>query len=252
MINFIIYEDEKKFREKYISVILKAIGNKNIAYDILEIEKYTKATLSEIKKLTGKKIYIFDVEVPGKSGLDLAREIRNSGDWISPMIVVSTHEHLRTPAFTSKMLMLDFISKFYDCEENLLSALKVALEITDNHKSLNFQCNGELLQIPYEDILFVEKNVDDLYSTIITESGRIGTNLTIISVEKELCQYDKFIRAHRSYIVNLDKITSVELKECIIHFGQNEQALLSRDKKPELKSKLNKNLIITKVEEKTQ
>ena len=31
MVNFIIYEDEKKFREKYISIILKIIGGMKIA-----------------------------------------------------------------------------------------------------------------------------------------------------------------------------------------------------------------------------
>lgn len=138
MINFIIYEDDKKFREKYISIILKLLGNQKIAYRIVEIDKYERGTLSKIKDLVGKKIFIFDIEVPGKSGLDLAREIRNNGDWISPMIIVTTHDNLKSYAFTSRMLMLDFISKFYNCEENLKDTLKIALDIINNHKSLTF------------------------------------------------------------------------------------------------------------------
>ena len=173
MINFIIYEDDKKFREKYISIILKLLGNQKIAYRIVEIDKYERGTLSKIKDLVGKKIFIFDIEVPGKSGLDLAREIRNNGDWISPMIIVTTHDNLKSYAFTSRMLMLDFISKFYNCEENLKDTLKIALDIINNHKSLNFQYNGELVQIPYDDILFIEKNVEDAYSTVVTKNDRL-------------------------------------------------------------------------------
>lgn len=240
MINFVIYEDEKKFREKYISIILKLIGGMKLAYRIHEFEKYDQATISKLKKITGKKIYILDIEVPGKSGLDLARDIRNNGDWLSPMIIVTTHVHLKNTAFTSKMLMLDFISKFYNCEESLKETLKLSLNIIENHQSLNFQYNGELIQIPYDDILFIEKNVEDLYSTVVTTSERITIKKTISSIEEELKQDPRFFRTHRSCIVNLDKVTSVELRDCIIHFGDIDTPLLSRDKKSELKIRLGK------------
>lgn len=241
MINFIIYEDEKKFREKYVSIILKLIGGMKVAYRIHEFDKYDQTTVPKIKKITGKKIFLLDIEVPGKSGLDLARDIRNNGDWASPMIIITTHEHLKNTAFTSKMLMLDFISKFYNCEENLKETLKLSLNIIENHKSLNFQYNGELIQVPYDDILFIEKNVDDLYSTLVTESERITIKKTISSIEEELNKDPRFFRTHRSCIVNLNNITSVLLKDCIINFGEVSISLLSRDKKKELKTKLGKN-----------
>lgn len=240
MINFIIYEDEKKFREKYISIILKLIGGMKLAYRIHEFEKYDQTVISKLKKITGKKIYVLDIEVPGKSGLDLARDIRNNGDWLSPMIIVTTHDHLKNTALTSRMLMLDFISKFYNCEESLKETLKLSLNIIENHQSLNFQYNGELIQIPYDDILFIEKNVEDLYSTVVTTSERITIKKTISSIEEELKKDSRFFKTHRSCIINLDKVTSVELRDCIIHFGNVETPLLSRDKKSELKIKLGK------------
>ena len=246
MINFIVYEDEKKYREKYLTIILKLIVNMKVAYRIIEINKYEKNTLSDIKKLVGKKIFILDIEVPGKSGLDLAREIRNSGDWLSPIIIVTAHDYLKNTALTSKLMLLDFISKLYNCEENLRETLKLSLNIITTHQSLNFQYNGELVQIPYDDILFIEKNVDDIYATVVTESERIPIKKSIGKLEKELTEDDRFYRTHRSYIVNIDKITSVELKLCMIHFGKKEKAFLSREKKMELKTRLNNNLRKTK------
>lgn len=240
MINFIIYEDEKKFREKYISIILKIIGSMKVAYRIIEIDKYEKNTLSKIQNLVGKKVFILDIEVPGKSGLDLAREIRKSGDWKSTMIIVTTHEQLKNAAFTSKMLMLDFISKFYNCEESLRETLLLTLDIIDSNPSLNFQYNGELYQIPYGDILSIEKNVDDMYSTVVTRENRIKVKKMIGAIEEELSKDSRFFRTHRSCIVNIDNITSIELQACIIHFGDIETPLLSRDKKKELKMKLGK------------
>ena len=243
MINFILYEDEKKYRELYISLILKLIGSKQFAYKILEIDKYDKTTISKINKLVGKKIFILDIEVPGKSGLDLAREIRNSGDWSSPMIIATTHEHLKNTTLTSRMLMLDFISKYYDLENSLNECLKLSLNIIENNESLNFQYNGELYQIPYADILYIEKNVDNPYSTIVTKESEIEVKKLIGAIEEELSDDKRFYRTHRSCIVNIDNITNVELRDCIIHFGNKSTSLLSRDKKAGLKEFLNKEVI---------
>lgn len=238
MINFIIYEDEKKYREMYISIILKIIGSMQFAYKITEIDKYDKTTMSKINKLVGKKIFILDIEVPGKSGLDLAREIRNNGDWNSQMIVATTHEQLKNATLTSRMLMLDFISKYFDLEDSLKDSLKLSLNILENHRSLNFQYNGELYQIPYNDILYIEKNVDDPYSTIVTKISTIEIKRMIGVIEKELSDDKRFYRTHRSCIVNIDNITSVELKNNVIWFGKKSTMLLSRDRKAGLKELL--------------
>ncbi len=250
MINFIIYEDNKLERELYVSIILKLIGKMKYAYQITEIDKYDKTTLSRINNSLGKKIFIFDIEVPGKSGLDLAREIRNSGDWTSPMMIVTSHEYLKEDTLTAKMLMLDFISKYNNCENNLKDSLELAINILEHHKSLNFQYNGEIFQIPYDNILYIEKNVDDPYSTIVTKTSKVEIKKTISALEKELDDTNKFLRTHRSCIVNINNITSVELKDCIIKFGPKHfTTLLSRDKKPVLKSLLSKKGTIIKDKE---
>lgn len=238
MINFIIYEDERKFREEYVSTILKVVGGKNFAYKIHEIEKYEKNTIEKINKIIGKKIFILDIEVPGKSGLDFAKEIRTLGDWDSQIIVISTHEYMKYMTFTSRLLCLDFISKYYNSSDLLKECLELSLSILNKHQSLNFQYNGEIYQIPYDDILFIERNVDDNYSTIVTKTKKIVLNKLLGTIEDELKNDSRFFRSHRSYIVNTNKIASVKLKECMIMFDNNISCLLSREKKAELKSKL--------------
>ena len=74
MINYIIYEDEEEYRKKYISIILKLRGKEQEGYRIIELEKYDEETKKQLDDILGKKIYIFDIEVPGKSGLDLEKK----------------------------------------------------------------------------------------------------------------------------------------------------------------------------------
>ena len=234
MINIIMYEDEKKYRQRYIDVILKVFGKTNYAYKIIEIDKYDKNFNNIISKITGNKIYILDVEVPGKSGLDIAREIRKSGDYESQIIISTTHEHLKDIMVSGRLLILDFISKYFNLEEELKDVLELALEISNNHKSLSFQYNGELYQIPYKDILYIEKSNDDNNMKVVTKNKKIEINKSMCTLEHEL---DKsyFFRTHRSCIVNINNITRVDLKDNIICFDKKEINMLSRDKKKDLK-----------------
>ena len=112
--NFIIYEDENKYIEKYKKIIRKLLGPLDLNYKIIEIKEYNESSKEIINNTEGSKIYILDIEVTGKNGLDLARRIRKTGDWTSPIIIVTSHEEFKNVGYTAKILMLNFISK---CKE---------------------------------------------------------------------------------------------------------------------------------------
>ena len=238
MINFIIYDKDKRFRQMYISIILKMFGNKNISYEIVEIEKYNNKTLEIINNLCGKKIFILEIDVPGMSGLDLAKIIRNNGDWDSQIIISTEHEKLEYCALTSNLLILDYISKYYNCLENVRNSIGLALKILNKNKSLNFQYKGEIFQLPYKDILFIERNIDLDISIINTKDSKIEINKTINELELLLKDENNFLKTHRSCIVNINNITSFILEDSIIKFDKKSTNLITRDKKKELKDRL--------------
>ena len=78
--NFIIYEDEVRFRDIYKKVIMKLMGHNNFYYNIIEFKSFNDKLHQELQKIENNKIYILDIEVEGKTGIELAREIRKLGD----------------------------------------------------------------------------------------------------------------------------------------------------------------------------
>ena len=146
--NFIIYEDENKYIEKYKKIIRKLLGPLDLNYKIIEIKEYNESSKEIINNTEGSKIYILDIEVTGKNGLDLARRIRKTGDWTSPIIIVTSHEEFKNVGYTAKILMLNFISKCKELENQLIETLKVALEINLSNKSLCYTNKGETYRIP--------------------------------------------------------------------------------------------------------
>ncbi len=240
MINFIIYEDKKEWQEKYHNIILKIIGKKKDKYHIIRIDKYTPDVKLKLQNLVGKKIYLLDLEVPGKTGLDLAREIRKANDWISPIIIITQYDKFKNEGFTSKVLMLDFLTKDNNLEKKLFETLKIAYHIAIHNKSYNFTYNNEFYQIPLDDILYFEKDLNQNYTNIITKNTMFKIKQSISHIEQELINIPEFYKTHRSCIVNLNNITKISWKCNTIYFKDQQINLISRDKKKSLKDKLTK------------
>ena len=236
--NFIIYEDENEYALKYKKVICKLLGPTTLNYKITEINKYDNDTKNLLEQIDGNKIYILDVEVPGKNGIELAREIRRKGDWISPIIIVTSHEEFKTVGYTGKILMLNFISKCKEMEKSLLETLEVALEINMANKSLCYTNKGELYQIAYQDILYIEKSLNDNICYVVTKNSIYSIRKTIKELETQLSENLNFVKTHRSCIVNIKNIEYIDFENNKIVFSNREIFLLSRTNKKALKERM--------------
>ncbi|HVE60443.1 MAG TPA: LytTR family DNA-binding domain-containing protein, partial [Chitinophagaceae bacterium] len=64
-----------------------------------------------------------------------------------------------------------------------------------------------------KDILWIEAS--DIYALICTSTGKHLLN-TSLKVVEEKFPSSKFIRVHRSYIINLDKIEAIEEDHLVI------------------------------------
>jgi len=242
MVNFIIYEDETKFRDLYFSVIDNYFKNTRVAYEITEINKYDSKTEKLLEKVGDNRIYILDIEVPGMSGLDLARKIRNDNDYQSQIIIVTTHDNLKDYDMLSDMLTLAFISKFYELENKLREKVKKAYEIVTSNKLIEFQRKNQIYQVLLNDILYIEKSIDENVATIVTKNDRYKTNLTLTEVEERLENDPRFYRVNRGCLINLNKVTMYDKDDNILEFGPTEYVdVISKSKKKELRKLLDKN-----------
>ena len=150
MINFIIYEDEKYFYELYKIIIHKFMGPSDEQYKIYHFEEYNEKMMKFLKSLSGQNVYILDIEVKGKSGLDLAREIRKFKRSLDNQIIIATaHQDLVENAFHKKLLMVDFISKFDSLEDRLILCFRESYEYFNENKFLSYKQDGEIFRIPY-------------------------------------------------------------------------------------------------------
>jgi len=243
MFHFILYEDDFSMIKKYSEVIQNLFDNHKNCYEIHSAYQYT-----DLKKYDGikeQKIYILDIEVPGCSGLELAKRIRNSGDWKSPIIIISNYECFQHTDFTKKLLTLDFISKKDDVALRLFETLSLSYQILTNHRTFCFQQNNEIYQIPFRDILYFEKIINENSCSLVTLNGNYIVHSSISNIEKKIGNDLRFFKTHQSCIVNLHNIELVDLKKRKIDFCNGKEInLLSRDKRNIIKQKLTNHITV--------
>ena len=98
MINFIICEDNKNVRDLHEALISKITMPYDFDYTVHSFEKYNNNLKKIINTPSNLKIYILDLELPGKTGLEIAQDIRKV-DWDSIIIVLTSHDELQLKLF---------------------------------------------------------------------------------------------------------------------------------------------------------
>ncbi len=240
MINVIIYEDNQEMQRLYQEEIKNFFEKRNHTVNFYLFSHYSKDLEKIMQKISRKKLFILDIEVPGKSGLDLAREIRGNGDWISPFIIITNHDSFKNTGFTSKTLLLDFISKKENRKERLQEALETAYEILNRKETYTFQYNGEIHHISYQDILYFEKDLNDNYTFLYTEDYSYKVKDSISNIQKELENHPNFFKTHRSCIINVKQVDYLDLENNQLSIRNHVIRLLTKEKKEKLKKLLQK------------
>ena len=62
-----------------------------------------------IEHIEGTRIYIINIDTPGPSPLDIARQIRDRGDFISPIILITGKKREEIIDKLQNILFLDII-----------------------------------------------------------------------------------------------------------------------------------------------
>ncbi len=236
MINFILCDDNKYVTDLNETIIKKIAMPYDFSYNIHCFDKYSIKLKNLINAPLDIKIYILDLELPNKTGIEIAREIRRV-DWDSIIIVLTSHDELELNVLKQKLLIFDFISKFDNYEKRLSDTIKIIVDKINVKKILSFKCNKELHHVNLDNILYVYKDSKIDKTTIVTERNKYPVNETLLSIVGKLDS--RFKQTHRSCYVNINKIESVDFKNSIIYFNCDKSIdYLSKSYKKKLRELL--------------
>jgi DNA-binding LytR/AlgR family response regulator len=214
-LNCIIIDDEpiaRKLLQEYIEEtdFLVLVGT---------AENPLKAT-GLINDLAPDLIFL-DINMPKMNGLDFLRSANNL-----PMVIMTTaYGQYALDGF--EMAVVDYLVKPFALERFLKAAQK-ALElkmlrdkklVPERKDTDHFyvKCNGKIEKILYDELVYVESMAN--YVTLYTLNDKLVVYLTIKGILEKLPP-EKFLQVHKSYIVNIDSVKTIEGN--MLHLGSTK------------------------------
>lgn len=204
ILNCVIIDDEpmaRKLLQEYIEEtdFLKLVG---------AAENPVKA-VGLIKSQPVDLIFL-DINMPKMNGMEFIRSSHNL-----PMVIMTTaYGQYALEGF--EMAVIDYLVKPFSLERFLKAAQKaLELKVLKSNAAAEkpgpdhfyVKCNGKLTRVNHDELLYIEALAN--YITIYTTSEKLVVYLTIKGILEKL-PAQQFIQVHKSAIVNIDKIVSIE------------------------------------------
>ena len=172
--------------------------------------------LSEIRTQAPQLMFL-DIQMPDLSGMELSRMIPDGTriifttafkDYAFDSYEVSALDFLLKPIRYQKFLeAAEKAREWFTLKEAASAAPAAAAPAVEAKTSTFFKVDGALRKVEYDDILFVEGMKDYVMVYLASQRQPLVTHVTMKAMEEMLPA--GFMRIHRSFIVALDKVSSV-------------------------------------------
>ncbi|WP_176891643.1 LytTR family DNA-binding domain-containing protein [Fusobacterium varium] len=205
MLKCIIVEDEFPAREELKFFIEK--------HEEIELEKEFDSPLDALKYLQDNKIDIIflDINMPELDGMSLGKILSKLNENLK-IVFITAYKEYAAEAFEIKAF--DYLLKPYS-EKRINEVLD---NLTKERKSEHIKdisrinkvtvtSGDKMYVISINNIYYIEAGEKE--SMVYTKDNSYSSKIKISKWE-EMLPKNKFYRTHRSYMVNLDKITEVE------------------------------------------
>jgi DNA-binding LytR/AlgR family response regulator len=231
MLNCLIIDDEplaRKGLREYIADV-----------DFLQLAGEFDNPLKAAQILGSQEIDLLflDIHMPKISGIDFLKTLRN------PPLVILTTAYPQYALDGFDLSVLDYLLKPISFDRFLKAVMKArehhqnrqgaALTQTAKEDDYVFiKSDSKLVKLAYDDIIFVEALQN--YVAVHTTDKKYISYLTFKSMEDSL-PADRFLKVHKSYLVSVSRITSIEGNEIV---AGTHHIPISRNLKDEVMDKL--------------
>lgn len=215
MVNFIVVDSDKKQRKIISNMIIKCMMISQIDFKIKEFSDYNSSFISHINGNENGSIYILHDNLSNKTGVDIARYIRNSmNDWNSPIIIIADNDELYYETLNQKLLILDFITKSNLNEKVMFDNIDISLRILSAECMYRYKYRSVEYSISLNKINYIQR--DGRRTKIVTKNNVYYQNITINEIKKLLPKY--FVNSAKGTILNIKNISQIDWRNMLVYF----------------------------------
>ena len=214
MLNFVLCDDNKNILNRLEKMLESIFINNRLSGQVV----YTTTDPDNLIKYTQFNpfdVLILDIDLKSDtSGIDLANIIRNKNK--KAYIIFST-AHLEYLMVAYKYKTFDFLAKPITIERLEETVLRLFDDISAENETF-FKVNNKSGYINSNDIFFIQKQGKK--AIVKTTFNDYILNSSFSDILNRLP--NNFIRCHKSFIVNLNKISRIQSNNTIIFKDKDE------------------------------
>ncbi len=195
--------------------------------------------LNSLLKQQPADLLFLDIEMPYVTGIDFLKNMAQP-----PKVIFTTaYEQYAIKGY--ELDVLDYLLKPISFERFLKAANKAydyfAGATTNAGNYLFIKTDNKLEKVNLNELLFVEAMEN--YVALYTPDKKLITHSTLKALQEKL-PASQFIQPHKSYLVNIQCIQSIEAN--ILHVGGKYQIPISKYQKEEIMEKIVNNKLLKK------
>lgn len=244
MLPVYICEDDEKIRAAQKEYLRKLILIEGYDMEIALCSGRPEEIIRAVRESPGRGIYFLDIELKGEpmDGFGLGQEIRKL-DSRGFLIYVTAFQDLAFETFRYHLEALDYIVKGNPrkMQEGIRRCLEIITERMrkeegEEREFFSVKVMDVVRHIPVDEIVFFET----AGRTHRIELHAVNDRMDFIGSMQDLEEKfgKRFLRVHRSYLVNVEQIAQLDLKDREILMKNGEKCIFSRSMKGTLLERL--------------
>jgi len=190
-----------------------------LGYDVCGICTNYDDALSLIKTAKPDLILIDIILYGEKTGIDLAHEI--NGTYAPPFIFLTSHADRSTIEAAKSTNPAGYIVKPFN-RNDVYASIEIALNQVETKEENQhiFLPNGKhKTKIPVDEMIYA--HAEGNYTTFITTTKKIVLRKCLKEVAETILSNKKFVRIHKSYLINTDAIRARSASNILLNNGDN-------------------------------
>lgn len=215
MIKVMLIDDEPEIRR-----ILHKMVEKQPDYQVVSENGDFSGAIVDFTRYRPDVVFM-DIDLNGESGLECARVLTELNPRLK-VIFATAHSEYMANAF--EIYAFDYLVKPFDMERVVKTLDRIRCSVMgegapegnmpdkvvkpEHHKEkLLIKGKEQVCILDVDDIILVERL--EGYTNIVTAEEQYKTSISLSNMEEKL-DSGEFMRCHKSYIINISKITHIE------------------------------------------
>ncbi len=156
-------------------------------------------------------LLFLDIEMPGLTGVDFLRSLKHP----PTVIFVTAYREYALDAFELDVVdyllkpvsfdrLLQALERYYSRTRSVQTPIPISAA-SEPAEVVDVKSDKKIIRVPVNEILYIEGMKD--YLKIVTRRDPVVSKMTLKEMQEKLPR-EKFLRIHRSFIVNISRIRS--------------------------------------------